>query len=129
MSSRVSSASQPAPQGISPGAVDPDRPVDFDSVLSSLGAPDAAPPPLTELLISGRAVPVWRSDDLLSEFPTEAAGADGFPGLSCDLESLTTSRMPPCNLESNRRLNEGEPHVLAALERWLAAIERARDGR
>jgi tetratricopeptide (TPR) repeat protein len=85
--------------------------VDFDSLLASMGMPDAPPPASIERLMSGGHLPSLR----LPETPVDGASDDPFGWVERELRAFDQTR-------SVRR----EDAVLAALEAWLGALQTMR---
>jgi tetratricopeptide (TPR) repeat protein len=90
-------------------------PVDFDALLAALGAPDAAPPFLTERLLSQPGASGASSTASMPE-PSEVANTqDDFAKLERDLRRF-----------SQRADVQVEHRIISELEAWLRALEAAR---
>jgi tetratricopeptide (TPR) repeat protein len=85
--------------------------VDFDSLLASMGMPDAPPPPSIERLVSGGDVPAV----ILPDAPVEPAADDPFGWVERELRTF-----------DQRRDVRRDDAVLAELETWLAALQATR---
>lgn len=85
---------------------------DFDALLTSLGAPDAAPPPLTEALLSNTPLPV---SGVIPPLPTAPASADTLAKLEDDLRAFTRARD-----------GAAEAAMVEELDTWLRVLAAER---
>jgi tetratricopeptide (TPR) repeat protein len=89
-----------------------DPPVDFDALLASLGAADAAPPPAVERLLSAE---ITSDPPLIADLPETNSEPDLFAVLEDELRAFT-QRTPA----------RTDDRVLEELEAWLRALQQSR---
>ena len=104
--------------------------MDFDSLLRTLGAPDATPPPPMEMLLTEPAPAAARPDPVLpelpAEVPAEVPAGDPFAALERELRAFDEFRTtatgppkssalpPPTPVRDEAPLGYGEVRVTAA---------------
>jgi tetratricopeptide (TPR) repeat protein len=102
--------------------------IDFDAVLASLGAPDAPPPPVTEMLLSGAPEMPALADPVGAALPAPASD-DPFAALERTLQTLggrsaavqANEEIPPASVETSA--DEADDRAVQELEAWLRVLD------
>jgi tetratricopeptide (TPR) repeat protein len=101
--------------------------IDFDAVLASLGVPDAAPPPVMEMLLSGATVPTLRPPSAKPPAPIPAATATPAPehpaALHADARASESTHQALDRVPQAAPEDSAVAEVVEELEAWLRVLE------
>jgi tetratricopeptide (TPR) repeat protein len=119
-------ASQPAAPG-APSAPSAPSLIDFDALLESLGAPDAAPPVVMELLLSNAPAPPLAIEPA-SPVPAKAPAVDAFADLERELRAFEQGARPPATdvAAPSVQPDPAVTAVLDELEAWMRVLAAER---
>lgn len=95
--------------------------LDFDALLASLGAPDAAPPAVMEMLLS-KAPASELAQALMPTFPMPATAIEAFADLERELQAFDAMTAVPA-------VDPVAMAVLDVLEAWVRVLESERVAR
>jgi tetratricopeptide (TPR) repeat protein len=93
--------------------------IDFDALLESLGVPDAAPPPVVEMLLSRTPAAVTPLASAAPDVPANASAVDAFAELERELLAFEQPRAATA-------LDAGDLAMLEELEAWARVLQSER---